>query len=311
MQTPSLLIGYLLALLATVVWSGNFVAARGLADALSPIEIAFWRWLIALVAILPFAWRSLLTSLPLLRGQWGRTLLMAFLGITCFNTFIDQARHTTNATNMSLLATTSPLVMAALARLFLRDRLTRSQLIGLCGAFTGVLVLVSRGRLDVLLQFHFTSGDLWMIASVILFAAYSLLIRYRPKAFPQTAFLALLIALGLLGLVPALAAQAVLGGLKVPSAGTFGALLYIGVGASVIAFLSWNLAIERIGVIRAGIIYNSVPLFASLEAALLLGEALTVPQCVGGLLIIGGICYASLGESLRLRLEQGNRSARP
>ncbi len=78
-----------------------------------------------------------------------------------------------------------------------------------------------------------------------------------------------------------------------------------------IAFLSWNLAIERIGVIRAGIIYNSVPLFASLEAALLLGEALTVPQCVGGLLIIGGICYASLGESLRLRLEQGNRSARP
>lgn len=301
MKTPSLLTGYLLALLATVVWSGNFVAARGLADALSPIEIAFWRWLIALAAILPFAWRSLLPSLPLLRGQWGRTVLMAFLGITCFNTFIYQAGHTTNATNMSLLATTSPLVMAALAGVFLRERPARFQLVGLCCAFAGVLVLVSRGRLDVLLQLHFTSGDLWMIASVILFAVYSLLIRYRPKAFPQTAFLALLIALGLLGLVPALAAQAAVVGLKAPDAAVFGALLYIGVGASVVAFLAWNLAIERIGVIRAGIIYNSIPLFASLEAALLLGEALTTPQCVGGILIIGGICYASLGGSLTHR----------
>lgn len=301
MKTPPLLIGYLLALLATMVWSGNFVAARGLADALPPIEIAFWRWLIALAAILPFAWRDLLPSLHLLRGQWGRTLLMAFLGITCFNTFIYQAGHTTNATNMSLLSTTSPLVMAALAAIFLRERLARFQLVGLCGAFVGVLVLVSRGRLDVLLELRFTSGDLWMMVSVFLFAAYSLLIRYRPKAFPQTAFLALLIALGLLGLIPALAVQAAVGGLTAPSLAAFGALLYIGVGASVVAFLAWNLAIERIGVIRAGIIYNSIPLFASLEAAILLGEALTTPQCVGGILIIGGICYASLGGSLTHR----------
>lgn len=294
-------VGILLALLATVVWSGNFVVARGLADALSPVEIAFWRWFIALAAILPFAWRSLPRSLPLARGHWGMVFLMAFLGITCFNTFIYQAGHTANATNMSLLATTSPLVMAVLGGIFLRERLNRFQLVGLCGAFIGVLVLVSRGSLDVLRQLSFTTGDLWMILSVLLFAAYSLLIRYRPTGFPQTAFLALLIALGLLGLLPALAAQALLEGLRWPDGKTFAALLYIGVGASVVAFLSWNLAIERIGVIRAGIIYNSVPLFASLEAALFLGESLTLPQGVGGALIIGGICYASWGDMRTLR----------
>ena len=89
--------GYLFALLATVVWSGNFVVARGLAGALSPVELSFWRWSIAFLTILPFAGRSLLRSLPLVRGTWGKVILMALLGITCFNTFSYQAGHTTDA----------------------------------------------------------------------------------------------------------------------------------------------------------------------------------------------------------------------
>ena len=95
--------------------------ARGLAGALSPVELSFWRWSIAFLTILPFAGRSLLRSLPLVRGTWGKVILMALLGITCFNTFIYQAGHTTDATNMSLLATASPIVMAAIAHLFLRS----------------------------------------------------------------------------------------------------------------------------------------------------------------------------------------------
>ena len=271
--------GYLFALLATVVWSGNFVVARGLAGALSPVELSFWRWSIAFLTILPFAGRSLLRSLPLVRGTWGKVILMALLGITCFNTFIYQAGHTTDATNMSLLATASPIVMAAIAHLFLRERLSRFQFFGLCGALCGVIILVSRGRLGTLLGLRFAQGDLWMLLSVFLFAVYSLMLRCRPKAFPQKAFLALLIGIGVLGLIPPLLW-----------------LIYIGVGASVVSFLAWSLAIERIGMVRAGIIYNSIPLFASLEATLFLGESITLPQMIGGVLIIGGICYASFGD---------------
>lgn len=193
--------GYLFALLATVVWSGNFVVARGLAGALSPVELSFWRWSIAFLTILPFAGRSLLRSLPLVRGTWGKVILMALLGITCFNTFIYQAGHTTDATNMSLLATASPIVMAAIAHLFLRERLSRFQFFGLCGALCGVIILVSRGRLGTLLGLRFAQGDLWMLLSVFLFAVYSLMLRCRPKAFPQKAFLALLIGIGVLGLI--------------------------------------------------------------------------------------------------------------
>ena len=222
--------GYLFALLATVVWSGNFVVARGLAGALSPVELSFWRWSIAFLTILPFAGRSLLRSLPLVRGTWGK------------------------------------------------------------------VILVSRGRLGTLLGLRFAQGDLWMLLSVFLFAVYSLMLRCRPKAFPQKAFLALLIGIGVLGLIPPLLWQAADTGLSPLDGSILSALIYIGVGASVVSFLAWSLAIERIGMVRAGIIYNSIPLFASLEATLFLGESITLPQMIGGVLIIGGICYASFGD---------------
>ena len=77
------------------------------------------------------------------------------------------------------------------------------------------------------------------------------------------------------------------------------ALIYIGVGASVVSFLAWSLAIERIGMVRAGIIYNSIPLFASLEATLFLGESITLPQMIGGVLIIGGLPFTSIRDKIQ------------
>ena len=105
---------------------------------------------------------------------------------------------------MSLLATASPIVMAAIAHLFLRERLSRFQFFGLCGALCGVIILVSRGRLGTLLGLRFAQGDLWMLLSVFLFAIYSLMLRCVPRHFHKKPFLALLIGIGVLGLIPPL-----------------------------------------------------------------------------------------------------------
>lgn len=187
--------GYLFALLATVVWSGNFVVARGLAGALSPVELSFWRWSIAFLTILPFAGRSLLRSLPLVRGTWGKVILMALLGITCFNTFIYQAGHTTDATNMSLLATASPIVMAATAHLFLRSGFPGSSSSGCAAPSVGSSSSCRAAGSAPFSGCALHKANLWMILSVFLFAVYSLMLRCRPKAFPQKAFLALLIGI--------------------------------------------------------------------------------------------------------------------
>ena len=86
-----------------------------------------------------------------------------------------------------------------------------------------------------------------------------------------------------------------------PSLPQWGSLLYISFGASVLGFTFWNMAIDRIGPVRAGVLYYSVPLFSSVEAAFLLGESVTPPQICGGALIIGGILFSSFSSPRQRR----------
>ena len=293
--------GYALAFTATLLWSGNFIAARFLADDLTPIETSFWRWSIACAALLPFTAKTIYAHRHLLRGSWPHIIVMAITSITLFNTFIYQAGRTTSATNMALLAATSPIVMAIMARVFLKEKLSRNQIVGIFVAMCGILVLISKGSLTTFVSMTFSKGDLWMMVAVLFFAAYSLQLRLRPKNFPQTAFFSLLVVIGLLCLVPAMVYTHMVSPRGLPHGQALPALLYIGVGAGVLAFLLWNAAIERIGMIRAGIIYYLIPLFSSIEAMILLDESMNLPQAVGGALILGGIFYSVLGEVLATR----------
>ena len=80
-------VGYGMALLATVIWSGNFVVARAVADMIPPWQCNFWRWAVAFVVCLPFAWRHIRRDEPLLRRHWRYVSLMALLGVSLMNTF--------------------------------------------------------------------------------------------------------------------------------------------------------------------------------------------------------------------------------
>lgn len=84
-------LGYGSALLATIIWSGNFVVARALATLIPPWQCNFWRWLVALLVLLPFARRHLRRDWPGIKKHWAYLSLMGILGITLMNTLIYKA----------------------------------------------------------------------------------------------------------------------------------------------------------------------------------------------------------------------------
>jgi drug/metabolite transporter (DMT)-like permease len=100
--------GYVYAILATAIWSGNFVIARGLSDSISPVNLAFFRWATALVFFLPFALKSLIKDIKIVRGNLLYFTLTSILGVTLFNTLIYFAGHTSTAMNLSLISITFP-----------------------------------------------------------------------------------------------------------------------------------------------------------------------------------------------------------
>ncbi|MFB7412685.1 DMT family transporter [Streptomyces sp. NPDC056202] len=280
--------GVLLALLATVVWSGSFVAARALHDTVPPVQAAFWRWIVAILAVTPFAARATWRQRHLIRRHLAFVTLASLLGITVYNTLVNQAGLTTSAGNMGMIMAASPVVMALYER-FGGARLGARRVTGMVIACAGVLLLVGKGTLPSRLG----AGDLWMFAAALSFASYSALLKRRPEGLGGAVFLYATFLLGALMLLPVYAADlAVHGGFE-PTAGTVGPLVYVGVLSSAVAFFAWNKAVALVGAARAGIVYYLQPVCVALLSYALLGERLGLLGVACMALILGGVALSS------------------
>ncbi|MEV0991629.1 EamA family transporter [Streptomyces sp. NPDC049949] len=281
-------LGLLLALVATVVWSGSFVATRGMADAVPPVQAVFWRWIIAALAVAPFAARQAWRQRELIRRHLGFIALASLFGVALYNTLVHQAGLTTSASNMGMIMAASPVVMALYARLG-GERLGVRRTFGLLLAAFGVLLLVGDGSLG----FDFGAGDLWMLAAALSFATYSALLKRKPAELGGPAFLITTFVLGALMLAPAYAVSVtVQGGFEV-TAGTGGMLLYVGVMSSAVAFFAWNKAVSLIGAARAGVVYYLQPVCVAGLGLLLLGERTSPAELLCMALILGGVGLGS------------------
>lgn len=296
----SRLAGILTALAATVLWSGNFVAARGIASDIPPFQLNFWRWLLALVCLLPFALPKLRADWPGMRRQWRYLALMGLAGVTALNTLIYKAAQTTPSLNMALLVPTAPIMIIVLSRIFHEEPITPRRLAGVGVVLAGVLVLFSHGDWQTLARVRFAAGDGWALAGVACFAVYSFCARYRPKDVSLEGFNAATFAWGLLFSLPGVVWEVAVLPPPAVTAKVAGGIVYVGIGCSFAAYLLWTRAITAIGPVLAGIVYYSLPLFTAVEATLVLGEHIAPFHVLGGACIACGIVLATLRTRARL-----------
>ena len=287
--------GYFFALLAIAAWGFNFVAARGLSDAIAPLSLTFLRWLVAACVMLPIGLPAIRRDWPLLRKHWRLVGLSAILGVALFNSFIYTAAATTPAANLSLIAAASPIFTLALAPTFTGEKVGPSQIAGALLAASGLLLLIGKGEPRLWLVADFSAGDLWMLAAAFIWASYTLTLRRKPQAVSMTAFHACCVTIGATVLLPFAAAEQIV--FSSPpilwSAEIVGGILYLGLIASIFCYYCWNAAVSRVGAVRAGAIYYLLPIFAAAEAAFVLGEAILAFQVAGMALILGGVALAS------------------
>ncbi|MEV5337486.1 DMT family transporter [Streptomyces sp. NPDC052676] len=275
-------LGITLAVLATVVWSGSFVTSRALHDSVPPVQHAFWRWVVALAVVAPFGARQAWRQRELIRRHLGFVVLAAFLGVTVYNTLVNQAAVTTPAATMGMIMAASPVLMAVYERAG-GVRLGARRVAGLLTACAGVLLLIGRDGA------HFAAGDLWMIAAACCFGSYSALLRRKPAELGGTAFLFTTFLVGTVLLLPAQAVSLAAQGGFTPTTGTVLPLLYVGIASSALAFFAWNRAVALVGPSRAGVVYYLQPVCVALLSWAVLGEATGWAQSGCMALILGGV----------------------
>ncbi len=252
-MTGTRLSAFLLLAAANLLWSGNWVAGRALRDAFDPITLNFWRWLIATLVLAPFALREVVRKRALIRRHAGLLLLLAFTGVTLFQSLVYLGLRTTTTINAVLLNSSAPLFMLLCSWVVERERASLRQVAGMMISLAGILVILSRGDFASLLGLRFQAGDAWILLAMPVWGLYSVLLRRRPRELGGAAFVLVVAAAGMLLLAPAYAFQALQGPFAWPTLPEALGVLYIALAASVVAFICWNRGVAIVGANAAGI----------------------------------------------------------
>ena len=283
----------LLLALAQLLWAGNFVLGRAVSARIPPVALAFWRWTLALLILLPLAWRALRADWPVLRRSLPILLALGVLGVGNFNTMVYVGLGQTSATNAALLNSACPAFILAIGPFLGGARPRWRQAAGITLSLLGVLAIVARGDPQVLLHLTFNRGDAWVLAAVLSWACYTVLLARRPAGVHPLSLLTALVAVGVAWIAPFYALEAWRGARLTLDAATLGSFAYVGLMASVVAYLSWNQGVAELGADRSSAFLHLLPVFATLLAALLLGETFRAYHAVGIGLVLLGVRAAS------------------
>lgn len=222
-------------------------------------------------------------------------LAAAATGISIFNTFVYIGGHYSEAINLALIGTTSsPILAVILARIFLKEKFGVAVVTGMTICIIGILLLLTKGNIKSLVSLSFSKGDWWVLAAAFSFAIYNTLVKKRPATMNPVNFLFTIFLIGTLLLFPFYLYELGTEGSFRLTVSNLSVLLYLGLGASVICFLLWNVAISKLGSGKTALFGNLIPVFSSIEAVLILGERISWIQIGSFALIITGLLIANL-----------------
>ena len=295
---PARLIGrvwampYMLLMFTALFWAGNSIVARGARGFVPPLALSFWRWSLALLILLPFAWPHLRRDAATLRSAWKMLIVLGGLGIGAFNALLYTGLQTTSAVNGLLLQSLQPGLILLLGALLFAESIRMMQVIGIALSLVGAFMIIAKGDVSALVALHFNRGDLVIGVAVIIWSLYSVLLRTRPKVHPLS-FLAATMAVGVTGILPFYLAEIASGRLIESRPESWLAIAYVCLFPSLIAYLCFNRGVELIGSAAASLALNIMPVIGAILAALFLGESIRWFHFAGMASIGAGIVCAA------------------
>lgn len=278
-------------LLATLLlWSGNWIVARAVRNDISPGLATTGRLVFVLAVLLPFAWRGLARKLPALtRRDW---LVIAGLGLTGGGPHLGLQwlglHYTTAASGILYLSTTPIFILLITAAL--GERIARRRWLGVAISLCGIVLIATHGHPATL---GFNIGDLMAVASMAMWAWYTVLLRLRHDPLAVIELLCMVCAFGMLFMTPWLLAEAHLGARLSLSRDGAAAVLYSAIGSLLLAYAGWSYVVSRLGPARAGVTLHLMPALGVALSVVFLGEYPRWFHFAGIALVIAGVALST------------------
>lgn len=301
---------YLLLILTMLFWAGNSVVARGIHETVPPIALAWLRWTLAALFILPFAWPHLRRDWPVIRANWPILLLLGTIGAGTFIALYYYGISKTSAINALVINSAVPIFIPLAAFIMYREQINRFQSLGIGLSLIGVLVVLFKGDLSVITSLDLNQGDLWVLLSMGVWAVYTALLRKQPPIH-WLSFAAITFCVASLVNLPLFIGEHLLYRQVHWNWQAALAVLYVSTLPSATAQIFYIRGVELIGASRAGVFMHLIPMFGAIMAILFLGEALHPFHLTGIALILAGVWLASRPERTAPEAGGGDYAAAP
>ncbi len=280
---------YLFAIAATVIWALNFIISRSLGDSFPPMALSFFRNFIAFVALTPFALKTVIKELPAIKKNFIHLFFLSICGVSIFIALLYSATKITNVINLSIISVSSPIFIVLIQKFFQKKNVHHLQLLGVCVSFIGVIYIVSQGDFSILQNLSFSFGDILMLIAAILWAIYCILAEKKVTGVSELSLLYSLFFFATLVNGPLFLFEFTSGVTFNFNLTNLGAMLYVGLFTSLIAYLFWNKANLNLGSFKVGLIYYLLPIESAIFSYFILGEEIFLYHMIGFSLILFGI----------------------
>jgi len=288
-MSKSRLFPYIEAGFAASVWGASFIATKIALKDVSPVTIVWLRFAMGVVVLGAAVMLRKQFSLPQ-KNEWGYFALLGFLGITFHQWLQSNALKTSEASTTAWIVATTPVFMALLGWLVLKEKLSALKIFGIALAFIGVLLVVSDGNIASISIGKFGApGDKLILVSSINWAVFSALSRRGLKTYSASLMIFYVMLFGWL-----FTSVLFVGGRDYVevAALTFNGwlgILFLGIFCSGLAYIAWYDALQALSTAGTGMFLYIEPLIAMVVAFFVLGEAITPASVLGGGVILFGV----------------------
>jgi drug/metabolite transporter (DMT)-like permease len=283
---------YGLLFLISLIWTGNFIAAKVALQVIGPITLSALRAVLATGVLLWYV-RFTYQTWPSVGGADLRVfVVLALTGLVTNTTIWYYGLQRTLAINAAILGAMGPVFVAILSATWLRERLSRLNVLGIVVSSAGVVLTVTRGSVRALLELDLHSGDFFILAGQGLWAVYSVYARQVSRQYPPTVITAGTYIVSTVVLVPLCLLERPWAMLPHATPGIGLAVLYAATLVTVShIWFYWGIRVVSASV--ASLTVNLIPFEVLAVSWLLLGEPVTWAHGLGALIVIGGVALAT------------------
>lgn len=285
---------YILLLLTTLFWGGNAVAGKLAIGHVSPMLLTTARWLLAFVILAAIGWPRLMADWPVVRKRLLFLTVLSGAGFTIFNLALYSALLYTSAINVSIEQAGMPMLIFIANFVLFRMRVAWAQIVGFLVSVAGVALTAAHGEPARLLDLDLNFGDALMLIALVVYAGYTVALRFRPAVHWQSLMIVMCGAAAATS-VPFAIAEYLHGSTIVPDLQGWGVIAYTALFPSILSQVFYIRGVELIGANRAGLFINLVPIFGTLLAIVILGETFHAYHAMAMAMVLGGIALAEWG----------------